>query len=212
MNRQEFDRWLAAHSASFPGLPKWLRDSPGTTDAWAEALSDADLEPALQATKDMLAGRIETPRGWGQHPAAIRKEARNATYQAPTRQRIDGQETVECPLCHGSGWVSIVHPLAVHRIIQGQALQPHEIRPCSLGCSCHRGRGRTRYKPGWGRWRKYSDRTCEDKQDFGWVEVPCLLWPDCADDELYETVGRLIDEAGDCRPRNYEPTFEEWNR
>ena len=79
MTEHDFRTWLARHCALWPVAKDYLCHTEYGRDrcaAWYEVLKLIDLQVALQASVDLLAGTQPQPRGVSGHPAAIIEHAR----------------------------------------------------------------------------------------------------------------------------------------
>jgi hypothetical protein len=156
MTQDEFLIWWGYHSAAFPNLRAWMSEETKTAlidyrkhvenptaelpreckpmTAWSRVLADVDLPAAREATDAILAGDIEKPRAWSDHPAAVRKWARDratATIeQTRSRRIIDGVETYRCPDCLDTGFVLVLSPAS--RSLQAAV-------SCVVACYCDFG-------------------------------------------------------------------------
>jgi len=167
MNSNEFIEWLGYHSKAYPSLAPWLEKSEGTTAIWAKSLRDVSLEAGLAATDAMMAGDIEKPRGWSDHPQAVRRYAREikgggARLPGSFRDAKydpDGNELFDCPTCNDTGSVSVLHPNMQREAIRGERTRqaPGSFLSCTAACTCEVGdqlargsdrhRGLPRYDP-----------------------------------------------------------------
>lgn len=124
MTRDEFQKWLDFHHASFPECNTWMlrqKRFPDDTqqpldikDAWREALSDCSLEHCKQATRLLLNGEDEFPTpGFSCHPRTVRRIAKrlaNETVKAAEAPRVvDGERVYNCALCLDTGLATIWH-------------------------------------------------------------------------------------------------------
>lgn len=151
MAPDEFDRWIKAHTGAFPGLWRWLEETPETLDAWRECLHDVDFEDARLATRQMNRGEYESPP-FGEHARTVRKLARILAYEAEQRNRKALPMTQDgpryyCKWCHDAGIVLVADiyvreggKAPIRAYLEGQT--PH-LPACGVFCFCTRGRGRT---------------------------------------------------------------------
>lgn len=114
MTNDEFSAWLDYHTTAFPSIGDWLGNHTGQLGFWRKALMSVSLEHAKAATDAIFTGSISKPPGFGSHPSAVRRYAREQQperdYWVPT---YDGEAATRCPVCADSGMVSVWHPVLV---------------------------------------------------------------------------------------------------
>ncbi len=154
MTQREFQEWLKYHRSGFTGLNNWLarlpepgyerEGEPSRQDVlkrWFFALKDVVLGDAVDATDAMFNGNLPEPKGWDRHPAAIRLHAlRNRDKRSYRPQRVDGEETFDCPLCLDGGWVSVWHPKSMAAARQGRLGEPNSCYTIAVACQCPAGK------------------------------------------------------------------------
>lgn len=157
MTKEEFARWLTLHRAAFPGLSAWLARIPDAIDApegepsrrdvlriWFHVLEPCEYEDCKLATEAMAAGKIEEPRGWDRHKAAIRREAdrrdRERRRQAvPLPRRVDGEPAFACPQCRDDGSILVYHPETYARAMGEGLADTDPIYRAVTRCPCAAG-------------------------------------------------------------------------
>ena len=133
MKKNEVNAWIEYHKSLFPEWKYSRADSPEAKKiaflAISKALAKVELADATEASDRMLAGTVNHPFRDEQHLAEIVKAAAAIRSQrwAESHPRVDGQETVACPLCFDSGFVECWRGDLIHKM--------------AVACSCPRGEG-----------------------------------------------------------------------
>jgi hypothetical protein len=191
----EFRDWLRYHKAAFPGLGDWLRKNPDTVAHWERALADVDAEAARDATDAMLAGAVETPRGYTEHVRTIRsmaKEIQFADRDDRRPARIDGYVVYDCALCLDSGFVLVLDAEHGGQDLldwaRGDRRQPRPAsRGASVACTCATGESKrhamaNRQEPQRPRQVDRYDRTRHFRLEFQWANTDRVVARDATID------------------------------
>lgn len=116
MTRDEFNEWLEYHLAIFPGAEKWLDcQSVSREDilySWERRLRSLELVDAIAASDEMGDNAEEFARYtriYEIHPAVVRRQGQKRYHdRQETRPTwYDGEQTVSCPHCRDSKFVSV---------------------------------------------------------------------------------------------------------
>lgn len=150
MNYDQFQQWLAHHSAKYSGLTKWIGLLPArekTLQAWYYAMRDVDLDHAKQASDRIFAGVEPEPHGWDRHPSTIRAIALRLADEARDEWRpavVDGEQVYRCAVCLDQGYVSVWSPPAMDAARRGELRdflkQKWKPRTVAVACKCTLGR------------------------------------------------------------------------
>jgi hypothetical protein len=189
MNSSEFQEWMRYHRKAYPGLAAWLEKNDGQADMWAKVLGKTPLDAAKRAT-DTLFEQEDQPRGYGEHPRAIKRLAWETRTKSVPR-KVDGQDTYSCRRCRDSGMVSVVSAASLRAAWANH--RDHGIRWCAVACDCAAGE-RFAFPPkgvrGMLRWK-------DNTTLFSWDDVIEHArtidegMPDC---HLFEAVRQLLME------------------
>ena len=110
MNNKEFVRWLENHIRAYPSMAHWLKDYPDQPRLWEETLSSVPYYHAIAATKKLVTGEVEQPKGYSAHARIIRQISRELQTNEPRTVYHDGQEAYLCHDCMDTGSVSVWNP------------------------------------------------------------------------------------------------------
>ena len=168
MTENEFKNAFVGYLfAREPGLTLWLNRYPIESNepanptrsaiigGWFDTLKNVGLDDAKAAVRDIAAGDVERPSGFGEYPAVIRKAAKSHSNErfVADRKRLEGGSEREpryrCPHCLDSSivWFWSTDAIAIaeydpktflagrYRMPQGKA----EAFACR--CVCSGGRG-----------------------------------------------------------------------
>jgi hypothetical protein len=136
VNTEEFGQWLAYHTTAYPGLTKWLETNDGQVDMWARLLQKTPLDAARRAT-DALFEQEDQPRGYGEHPRAIKRLAWETRAAPPQPRQINGHDTYLCPRCRDSGILSVASAATLRAAWVD--MRSHGVRWCAVACDCEAG-------------------------------------------------------------------------
>ena len=124
MTSNDFAEWARYHGEAFPSLADWLEKHPETVKFWVKAMDAVDVRDAKTATDEMASGRLDEPKGFGQHPKVIAARARQiGASRAASLRVVDGERVYDCPLCLDEGFVPVVDPVPDHL---NRAVQPSD--------------------------------------------------------------------------------------
>ena len=116
MTSDEFKTWLDYHTQAFPAIADWLGNHSSQLQFWQKALRDVSLANAKMATDAIFSGSITRPQGFGNHPAVIRRYAKDQRPdQLYARREVffDGDQAHVCPTCEDTGHVLIWNPVVL---------------------------------------------------------------------------------------------------
>ncbi len=131
MTTNDFQEWYAYHSKAFPGVADWMKKHPETIRFWEMPFEHVELADAKAASREMVTGDLEEPKGFGQHAKAIARRAREIGFaRKAAPQAVDGESVYGCPTCQDAGLVAVVDP---------RAYRAGQFRACSVYCACHAG-------------------------------------------------------------------------
>lgn len=138
MTPDEFDQWLDHHAGMYPGVKRWLAkpENEGVEAAWERLLSRTSLEAAKRASMELFE-QDEQPRGFGEHPRAVKRLAWELRPKQQVARKIDGQDTFRCLRCRDSGVVSVVNPATLRAVWRDH--ESHGVRWCAVACDCEAG-------------------------------------------------------------------------
>ena len=136
MNRDEFGEWLEYHSKAYPSLVRWLNDNSGQAEMWHKLLQSTPIAAARTATDELFASE-EQPRGYGEHPRAIKKLAWSHLQQSNRPRYMHGEITFTCHRCRDTGQVSVVSPLTLRDAWHND--DERGVRWCAVACNCNAG-------------------------------------------------------------------------
>jgi len=157
MTDDEFDKWLARHSAMFAGIREWFAkmtpvDRVATLEQWRRVLGRLS-HGAADVASDKLFDLESVPR-YERHPAHVKRLADpidEANRTARTVRKF-GRGTHGCKLCKDLGHVSIClvgRPLA--KWIKHYGSRKAIEQTLAVRCTCERGEswcpGSARYDP-----------------------------------------------------------------
>lgn len=121
MNQREMQVWLMEHLKTFPSVASWMEsnDSELLTANWSKVLADVRADDAKEFTRLIAAGDLEKPMAEDTAIACrrfckVRQLIRDFQHQEKQRSG----RVVPCGLCHGTGYVTIWHPLLVRAIVE----------------------------------------------------------------------------------------------
>ena len=167
MTRDEFDVWISAHVAHFPGVGTWLAkfgqpEKQAILGVWLKHLATCELDDCLQATYALYGQGGRAPH-YERHPQAIRaivREKDAARSREDIKPRfVDGEQVFACLLWNDDGMVQCWHPKTVAAAVDGTLGEPFTVYTCAVACSCSAGdrlaRTTPRYSPE--RWALVSD-------------------------------------------------------
>lgn len=152
MDKREFTKWLEHHQQCLPSITNWLksiRDPQALLDQWQTVLADVDLQDAIQATREIVAGHVERP-----YPddtvGVVRRVAKQLAFNDHGYvEDFTGPRV--CEICDGSGVVPVWHQLWVRSYRTGCTTWKHpgtgevidtKDRPSPqsmCACTCQRG-------------------------------------------------------------------------
>lgn len=150
MDRAEFDRWLTAHNAAFPGYKPWIEEKDGICGL-VECLDDITFEDAREATRTLNKADAMDPPPFGEHGRLVRRMARQAVFERRISQDAvlsasDREPRYRCWSCLDSGIVTVANIYVgrgdkrpIQNWLDGTV---SEIPVCGVFCTCERGRGR----------------------------------------------------------------------
>ena len=126
MVEADFNLWLEAHLAAFPGIKPWGKRM-GNWDAirncWRRVMEDVEVADAMRVTEDLAKGDTALRKGcgFGDHAREVRGLCKNISLrrQQYTRRSIDGQPTYSCPDCEDGVYVDVFHPDAMAEAAAG---------------------------------------------------------------------------------------------
>lgn len=140
MNRSQVNDFLAEHVKRYPALAKWLSDNRGQREVWLDMLEPVEFGDAIAASRALYL-QDDQPRGYGNHPRAIRKLAYQIhgerTRTSEPQRYAGGVPTVSCRRCLDTGIITAMSP-ATNRALREDD-RTHGLRRCALACECHAG-------------------------------------------------------------------------
>lgn len=194
MTSNDFEAWIAYHSAAFPTIGDWLRKHPETVRFWEKAFDGIDLRDAKAATDEMASGKLDEPKGYSSHPRVISKRARELAFSRGGQQVIDGQRVFGCGLCADSGYVPVVDPVHYRN---GTFLA------CYVLCTCGTGDQRAHARPSGGGKPRQTPRFDKSRMFALDLERP--------ESELRESFRQWLGGGRVASMPAYEPAFADYN-
>lgn len=195
MTSNDFAEWARYHGDAFPSLADWLEKHPETLKFWAKALDGVDVRDAKTATDEMASGRLDEPKGFGQHPKVIAARARQiGASRAASLRVVDGERVYDCPLCLDEGFVPVVDPVHFRR---------GTFRACFVFCTCAIGDRRAEARPTGSGKRRETPRF--DKRRMFAIDRESPDSQQRAEFAAWLGGGRVVNLPG------YEAGFDAWN-
>ena len=100
MTSNDFNDWLKYHTEAFPGVGEWLKKHPKTIQFWEMPFEHVELADAKAASREMVMGDLEEPKGFGYHAKVIARRAREIGFaRKAIPQAVDGEAVYGCPTC-----------------------------------------------------------------------------------------------------------------
>ncbi len=158
MIEAEFNSWLEAHMAAFPGMISWaeklkkLGHWNAVRSSWLRVMGDVEVNDALRVTEDLARGdmAIKNAKSFGDHAREIRAVCKGMASRRKhhSRKMIDGQPTIGCLECQDCGVTSIFSVDSMRDEANG-TLDRNDwylhtrARSLAVRCTCEEGQCRT---------------------------------------------------------------------
>jgi hypothetical protein len=169
MNSQEFDRWMEDFRARFPATATWLVGLPSPVETlltWADVLKNAQLDCALQASREIQEGMWDLGQ-WQEIPTTIARIAYAIECERRSAETARDEPNlrdyrIKCLICRDSGLVDCWHPqtqaMARARLLRN-VQTPLKWYRCVTACNCSAG-------DRWAEPRRKKGRRDDEKQSL----------------------------------------------